>query len=77
MSAKIETLVICDGPCCGAVYLEGDVRHETALRQRSGFAAEGWHFAGGKDFCPACWEARRKRQIRESHAANEEEIFFP
>ncbi len=62
MSAKIETLVICDGPICGEVYAEGDARHESASQQREGYGGDGWHFSGGKDFCQKCWEARRKNR---------------
>lgn len=64
MSAKIETLVICDGSRCGRVFGEGDGRHDTAARQRIDAAADGWRYSGRRDYCPKCWAERRAAKAK-------------
>ena len=59
MSAQIETLIICDGPRCGAVYANGDARYDTAARQRKRYKLDDWHRSENKDWCPECWKARK------------------
>lgn len=60
MSVIKETLVFCDGEGCDALFGSSDCRNETAAQQRAGFAQEGWHRAGDKDYCPECWAKRKK-----------------
>lgn len=65
MSAIKETLIFCDGQDGGTLandftcpmtgpYGDGDTRSRTAVSQRNGYAADGWLYRNGKDYCPAC-----------------------
>ena len=68
MSAFKETLIFCDGSKGGVLandftcpqdgpYAGGDTRTQSAKSQRAGYAADGWVYRNGKDYCPTCAKA--------------------
>ena len=58
MSARIETLIFCDGDNCpeNQPYAAGDARELSAKRQRARYGCDGWKYIKGKDYCPQCVE---------------------
>lgn len=56
MSAVVNTYISCDGGVeCPYGSLYGvDTPESSAKQHRAKFAAAGWVYRGGKDYCPDC-----------------------
>jgi hypothetical protein len=64
MSVSTEVIVRCNGrspQCEGRIHLADSANLSATAQRKLAYRTLGWHQIEAKDFCPACWQHRKKR----------------